>query len=89
MVYQDDHWEPSEIETQFMTRYTWMKDHAHAMTFLIDSVPKAIWQENMGNFGGMLRFLRNKVVNINNYIITTRTSCQSRRIPNKNLQKQP
>jgi len=34
MVYQDDYWEPSEIDAQFTTSYTWVKDPYHAMTFI-------------------------------------------------------
>ena len=50
VVYQHDYWEPSEIETQFMTRYTWMKDHAHAMTFIDRVSAQGYLARNHGKF---------------------------------------
>lgn len=34
ITYEDDYWEPSEIDAQITTRFEWIKDSDNAMTFM-------------------------------------------------------
>ena len=50
MIYQQDYCEPSELDAQFMTRYTWVKDPAHAMTFMDRVSAQGYLARNHGKF---------------------------------------
>lgn len=34
VTYEDDYWEPSEIDAQITTRFEWIKDSDNAMKFM-------------------------------------------------------
>ena len=50
ITYEDDYWEPSEIDAQITTRFEWIKDSDNAMTFMDRSSANSFLARKRGQF---------------------------------------
>lgn len=50
VTYEDDYWEPSEIDAQITTRFEWVKDSDLAMTFMDRTIANGFLARQRGGF---------------------------------------
>ena len=50
ITYEDDYWEPSEINAQITTRFEWIKDSDNAMTFMDRTSANGFLARQRGKF---------------------------------------
>ena len=50
ITYEDDYWDPSEINAQITTRFEWIKDSDNAMTFMDRTNANGFLARQRGNF---------------------------------------
>ncbi|QDK97345.1 hypothetical protein FM020_05375 [Acinetobacter tandoii] len=50
ITYEDDYWEPSEIDAQITTRFEWIKDSDNAMTFMDRTNANSFLARQRGGF---------------------------------------
>ncbi len=50
ITYEDDYWEPSEIDAQITTRFEWIKDSDNAMTFIDRMSANSFLAKKRGKF---------------------------------------
>lgn len=50
VTYEDDYWEPSEIDAQITTRFEWVKNSDLAMTFMDRTIANGFLARQRGKF---------------------------------------